>query len=205
MRTHRTAVAATFALLVLAPLARAQDTTSTRASTFAGAGLTLGQGNSPGPAIQLGREWRAPGSRLALRLSGDYARASTSNLFYPGYYIDGAAGETRSLTQNFTLGLGGTYTLRRGRIQPYLVSGFVLQYQVYRSQYEADPLAVVPPFFQNTSYTFTDHRLGFGLQGGVGVTAKVGGTTVFAESRLLMPAVGLRAMRAAPVTVGLRF
>jgi hypothetical protein len=212
MISRRTA-AAVAALLLAAPahLAHAQDSTvsASTARNLLGLGVNMTGGGGMTPSFQLGREWRAPGSRFALRLTGDYNTSESHNPLYRGYYYPGPpAGLASMSTRDATLGLATTFTLSQGRIQPYLISGMYLGYHNLRSRYDANPdfdAGGLPNF----SYAVRQDEGTLGLQAGFGLSTRIRGVSMFTEYRYFQPLGSTTAYatqpRPRPLTFGFRF
>lgn len=202
---HPLRSAALFALLLPATHAGhatlgAQDSTVRRGTPFVGAGLNVMRDARPGGgfplALQLGYEWTRGNSPLALRLTADYAAARS--LVNPIGFVFENAGTVTTRTRDVSLGIAGVYSLRAGRLEPYLLSGAAIQRRTL-----AYDVAT-----KGGADTFRDALYSAGLQGGFGVRAHIGASTLFVEARTYLPAFGdvtRRRTGTNPLTFGLRF
>jgi hypothetical protein len=131
MRTHSPTRLALITLVTLALVtgaqgAGAQDTATTgMGAYFLGVGANLSHGLGTQPALQVGREWRDPESRIGMRLTVDLNGLDRRYLFTRPDFTPYATFDQR--TRDLTLGAALTYALTRGRIQPYLISGFTIE------------------------------------------------------------------------------
>ncbi len=186
--------------------ASAQDSSIASHPWILGVGVNANTLPYATPSFQFGREWRDPASRFGVRLTGDISSSENSHPYYPGFYSDGSAGTSRTHTNDRTFGMAATYALTRGRIQPYLLSGFIVQFGDVATHYEPNPTA--PPLASgslNTAYDYHFPGGGVGMQGGLGVQAGLGGATLFMEARALMPTGNRGPATVTPLTIGFRF
>lgn len=179
-------------LIVTAPPLHAQDSLP-RANTFViGAGVTLDASGTRAPALLLGREWRSAGSRFSLRLAGEYTSASSSQrLFdYNAPEILGPYGTVHTASRAASFSALTTFALSTGRIQPYLISGLMLQKQFIRSATTFDPGATQPvggPLDGPREFVYRSAPLSIGAQAGLGIRTRVGRGWVYSELRRHMP------------------
>jgi hypothetical protein len=211
MMVRSIAPAAALALLaLLAPTgeANAQDTGSVSYGQYLfGIGVNKRGDQQLLPSLQVGREWREGGSRVGLRLTGDFNEARTRTPYYPYYYVDGPTGGSESRTRDATFGVAGTYTLAKGRIQPYLISGFTIGYQKQTFRYDADPRILIRPDGQtNTSFGWRNEQMTFGLQAGLGLSVRLRTSTLFVEARTLRQSDhNSQTPGPRPITFGIKF
>lgn len=201
----------TLALFVAAaPWARAQDTTVRSGVFIVGAGIGTGQGLGAGPAGQLGYEWRAPRSRFGIRLAAEYlGDPATTRPLYDWNANDlSPIGTERTTGGRFALSALTTFALSTGRVQPYLISGVMLQHErtdlrVTLTDPATAPFAIGDGGREST-YKRRDFSLGF--QGGLGVRARVGRSWLYTEIRGHSTGdAWLRNRNATPITFGIQF
>ncbi len=194
-----------------APPAR---TASGPAGTFlAGAGPDLGGWDhvlgrrTPGLGLQLGYERRVgpAGSRFALRFAGDYWRSGRHELTYVRPAAEGVP--YRRSSQVYGANALGVFQLRAGgAVRPYALAGIGVYQTVSRNQATVGggTLAVLP--LRN------DRVTSLAYTAGLGVSARVGRVTPFAELRFVQldNLAGLGRERTnvsatrTPLTVGVR-
>ena len=217
MSSHRSLVLTVALLCAAAPL-RAQDTIPHPGANLFGAGVNVqGGGMFSGPlALQLGHEWRAPNSRFGLRLSGEYTETSIGDHpLYP-YYSFESIGTTRSHARVAGVSLLTSFVLATGRVQPYLLSGFMFQQRYTRS--ERDLIALdAPPVGYPSGFTFTPtpaHHESYstsanalGVEAGAGFQVQVSRAWLYVEMRTLIDASSTipGEVKGKPITLGIRF
>lgn len=201
-------------LFLASPPLLAQDSLPRTTTLVIGAGVTL-DGNARAPAFLLGREWRTAGSRFSLRLAGEYTSSSSSRpLFdYTAPQTLAPYGSLHTSSREVSVSALTTFALSTGRIQPYLISGLMLQKQFVRSAATLDP-AAPPPFGRaldgRTEYVYRESAHSLGAQAGVGLRARFGRGWIYGELRTHMPHA-LASQRAyphrtsSPFTVGIQF
>lgn len=187
---------------------RAQDTTAARSQNIVGFVARATQGDGLAQGLQLGREWRAPGSRLALQLTASYTGLTVDE--HPvGYALyPGSIGTESRRSRHLALNFGTSYSLTRGRLQPYLLGGLTLQRSWARTRFDAAttmPQGLESLSFPSYSTSVTETSLG--VQGGAGLSLRVRGVNLFTELRATTPLVGHGwiTTRAPSLTFGLRF
>lgn len=137
---------------------------------------------TPGVALQVGYERRVggAGSRYALRLAGDYWRSGGNVLNAYTPTLPGAAPFRRS-TRLYGANLLGVVQLRtRGAVRPYALAGAGV-YQ-YVGVNETSGPGGGP---QQVLLINGDRGTAFAATAGLGVSARVGPVTPFAELRLV--------------------
>jgi hypothetical protein len=208
LRRRTIARAVSTVALLLAPRAHAQDSTAHPPSGLLGAGINLQGGGGAPLALQLGKEWRAKDSRFGVRLVGEYTRSTTGTRYFYDISTFTPASTFAASDDAFSLGLQSTYAFGRGRIQPYLLSGVVLQAAVRHATSSISADAPLPPGVDAATrrYDYVDRRLVFGMEAGGGIQARIGTHWIYGELRKQLTSnAGLGVRNAAPLTFGLRF
>lgn len=181
----------------------AQDSTALRTRNIVGivSRSTAVEGLASG--LQLGREWRAPGSRLGLQLTADFSGESAGdrplNYSIVGEPLRTASSTSRRLAINF----GTAYSLTRGRLQPYLLGGVTVEHIWMRNHVQGT--GTLPA----ESYDWGGTQTGAGVHGGLGLSLRLRGITLFSEVRATTALVGgggsFARRPAIPFTLGFRF
>jgi hypothetical protein len=209
MDSHTRLAGITFVTLALftgAPRAGAQDTAKTgMGAYFLGVGANLSHGLGTQPALQMGREWRDPESRMGMRLTLDLNGLARRYAFTRPDFTPYATFDQR--TRDLTLGAAVTYALTRGRIQPYLISGFTLERRSLATVVTTAEGTTPQPGDFMTPGSFRETGVDLGLQGGAGLAVRLGRVSVFGEARKFVPVTGTATTdnRANPLTFGIRF
>ena len=211
-------VAAVALLALAAAPVRAQDTT-TRArppqdtsehpgAWLLGVGVNLNQGQTGiVPALQLGREWRAPTSRFGLRLNAAFSGRTERALSYYGGNGQ-PLWSARDSYADASVSLLTTFALTKGRIQPYLLSGFALQRRQIRTEYVdfTNPGGVPGGGSLNFAPgTYRSTLMDFGAEAGFGVQARVGRAWVYVENKAQFFGDHSSRRSPHPFTLGIRF
>jgi len=188
----------------------AQDSTARSGLFVVGAGVSSARGRSAGPAGQLGYEWRAPASRFGIRLAAEYMGdpATSFQLFGSNGSDILPISTVRTTGSRFSLGALTTFALATGRVQPYLISGVMLQHR--RIDHRVTRIDPAPASFAfedgGPESTYKTRDLAFGIQGGLGVRARVGRSWLFTEIRSQSTGSSPFSTRiATPVTFGIQF
>jgi hypothetical protein len=203
------------ALLLLASSAGAQDTTSSTGKFLLGVGVDLKQNgvqqNGPPLSLQLGYQRERAGSRLGLRLFGDYSTSSGGATVRTPDYLS----SSHSAGRTFDAGAAVTYALTRTRIQPYLIGGAGVAQTSMRASgvFATSATPDQPSGVFGAPQVSSLSRSGWNgfLQVGVGVATRVHGVTLFSELRenagldILGPRWGSPSLAVAPLTFGVRF
>ena len=163
-------------LLALAPaIAGAQNASSpiTRSLYFALGSDPLAASFSENPslAVSAGIDQARSGSRWSLRFGADYVRRTSS-------YGDGRS-------EDFGVNVSARYGRRSGTLRPYLLGGVgVAQLRTrhtYTSYFSQGPIYFVSP--SPAPGTFSSSRWNGSILSGIGLDARLGRYTLFAEPR----------------------
>lgn len=210
MRFRIAAPLALSSLLAFAPRLLAQDSTAHPSPWLFGAGMNLQGGSDARPALQLGREWRASNSRFGLRLSGEYTALGIGPRAVYDFSTSQRIGSYKADEHAIALSLLTTFALTEGRIQPYLLSGFMLQRRTGTSTFTYDDAALLAPgTLLSNEHHYTRYQSALGLEAGAGIQARVKGVWLFTEVRTQLPGLStgnsVPEMSPRPYTFGFRF
>jgi hypothetical protein len=101
--------------------------------------------------------------------------------------------------------LSAVYQPGRGRVRPYAIGGVGMYERIVSTTWDGPtcPEGVACQAIMEPPFTIRDARRDLGASGGVGVTARVGRRSVFAELRYHHAFSGDRSWSIVPVTVGM--
>lgn len=166
---------------------------------------------TPQPSLHLAYARRGPHDRVAVRFGIDYATRRLQPM------VATANGEPFMRTDRdghadvLAAGVFASFALTTGRVQPYVLGGVGVHHQWWNWTQSAVALAPGVEVTTDTT-TFRGRHTGGALSGGVGLSARARGVTLFAESRVTyLTGAGRSEARAGhaavalPIIVGLRF
>ena len=184
-------------LVLIAPTSLSAQAANrhSRFGAFFGAGVELAGirdygAFDPGPAFQAGLTFQPTSSRLGARLEASLAsRHHTGPSFSGSMHFAG-------------LHLDGTFALRTGRTQPYLLAGLGVDATYSGSSYGG----YVLPELGGTGQVTSQNQTSLSGRVGIGIQRRLGGPWFFVEVKLQ----GYTSARTArptllPLTLGLRF